>query len=157
MHWKVQENGCSWRSHFFLYTCIEGLSIWHVSKHFQHSNDTISKYFLKMLAVFSHPPFYINNVCLPKSNDSIPDHIQKNPKMFPFFEGAMGALNGTHINCAPTSAEHQACWNWKGGVLRIAVLCIFLIFSFCTSTVGGRCQDMLSLIVTSWLCNKNWT
>ena len=28
----------------FLYTCVTGLSIWHVGERFQHSNETISKY-----------------------------------------------------------------------------------------------------------------
>jgi hypothetical protein len=127
----------------FLYTCVTGLSIRHVGERFQRSNDTISKYFLKMLGVFSHPPFYTNNVCLPKSNDPIPDHIWKNPKFFPFFEGARGALDGTHINCAPTSAERQACRNRKGGVTQncLAVCSFDLLFLYVCSGWEGSAAD----------------
>ncbi|KIO14450.1 hypothetical protein M404DRAFT_90975, partial [Pisolithus tinctorius Marx 270] len=42
----------------FLYTCVTGLTIRHVGERFQRSNDTISRYFKKLLFIFSDPPFY---------------------------------------------------------------------------------------------------
>ncbi|KAJ7081525.1 hypothetical protein C8R44DRAFT_527075, partial [Mycena epipterygia] len=42
----------------FLYTCVTGLSIRHVGERFQRSNETISKYFRRVLIAVSSPPFY---------------------------------------------------------------------------------------------------
>ncbi|KIK21682.1 hypothetical protein PISMIDRAFT_84612, partial [Pisolithus microcarpus 441] len=42
----------------FLYMSITGLTIRHVGEHFQHSNETISQYFQKLLFIFSSSPFY---------------------------------------------------------------------------------------------------
>ncbi|KIN97277.1 hypothetical protein M404DRAFT_135861, partial [Pisolithus tinctorius Marx 270] len=49
----------------FLYTCVTGLTVRHVGEHFQWSNDTISRYFKKLLFIFSEPPFYITYVQFP--------------------------------------------------------------------------------------------
>ncbi|KIM61587.1 hypothetical protein SCLCIDRAFT_54529, partial [Scleroderma citrinum Foug A] len=42
----------------FLYTWVTGLSIRHVGERFQRSNDMISRYFRKMVAIFSSEPLY---------------------------------------------------------------------------------------------------
>ncbi|KIK24570.1 hypothetical protein PISMIDRAFT_645831 [Pisolithus microcarpus 441] len=46
----------------FLYTCVTGLTSRHVAERFQHSNNTISHYFKKMLFLFSDQPFYSTHV-----------------------------------------------------------------------------------------------
>ena len=52
----------------FLYISVTGLTIRHTGEQFQHSNDTISKYFHKMLFIFLSGPFYTDYVNLPDAN-----------------------------------------------------------------------------------------
>jgi hypothetical protein len=127
----------------FLYTCVTGLSTRHIDERFQRSNDTISKYFRKILVAFSSVPFYTNNVSLPKVSDPVPAHIHNNPKFFLFFGDAVGAMDGTHINCAPTAAERQASWNHKGGVTQNCLAaCMFdLQFVYMYSGWEGLAAD----------------
>ena len=52
----------------FLYMCMTGLTIHHTGECFQHSNNTISKSFQKMLIIFSSGPFYTIYVTLPDAD-----------------------------------------------------------------------------------------
>ncbi|KIO03811.1 hypothetical protein M404DRAFT_56054, partial [Pisolithus tinctorius Marx 270] len=76
---------------------MTGLSSWHIGEGFQHLTDTISQYFKQMLHAFSEGPIYTTYVHLPRVNSLIPSHIASNPKIFPYFKDAIGALDGTHI------------------------------------------------------------
>ena len=89
----------------FLYICVTGLSLIHVSKHFQQATGTTSKYFLKMLEFFSSPSFYNDCVRLPSVDTPVPSKIQNNPKFYPFFKDTLGAIDGTHINCCPSAVD----------------------------------------------------
>lgn len=102
----------------FLYTCVTGLSIQHVGERFQRSNDTISKFFMKILLTFSSPSFYAKNVYIPEANSPVPKYIQKNSDFFPFFKDAIGAIDGTHISCTPSASEHVASTNRRGAFTR---------------------------------------
>ena len=57
-----------------------------------------------MLVIFSSPPLYTNFIRLPKVGDPIPDNILDDPKLFPFFEDALGAIDGSHLNAFAASA-----------------------------------------------------
>ena len=59
-----------------------------------------------MLVIFSSPPLYTNFIRLLKVGDPIPDYILDDPKSFPFFEDALGAINGSHFN-AFTASDHN--------------------------------------------------
>ncbi|KIK27134.1 hypothetical protein PISMIDRAFT_93515 [Pisolithus microcarpus 441] len=48
----------------FLYTCVTGLPTRHIGERFQRSNDTVSKYFWKMVAIFASEPFYSKYISL---------------------------------------------------------------------------------------------
>ena len=79
-----------------------------------------------MLDIFSSTPFYTENVHLPWVGDAIPEEISENPKFFPFFRHAIGAIDGTHFNCTPTAAELQAAQDQKGCVTQnYLVACTF--------------------------------
>ncbi|KAJ7196952.1 hypothetical protein GGX14DRAFT_303302, partial [Mycena pura] len=93
--------------------CVTGLSIRHVGERFQHSNETISKYFRRVLHAIVSPPFYNHYVRLPSAGDPVPRPIRNNPKLFPFFEDAIGSMDGTHINCSPSAEDRQASRNRK--------------------------------------------
>ena len=71
-----------------------------------------------MLVIFLSPPFYTDYVHLPSADDPIPPYIKDNMKFFPFFEDAIGAIDGTHFACSPTAAEWAAARDYKGGVTQ---------------------------------------
>ena len=54
----------------FLYMSVTGLTIRHTGEHFQRSNETISKYFRRMLGIFSSEPFYTTYINLPDNDRS---------------------------------------------------------------------------------------
>jgi len=76
-----------------------------------------------MLNTFSSPPIYSKYVKLPRANDPIPPTIHNNPKFYPFFEGTIGAIDGTHIACTPSADERDACRNCKGFTSQNCLVC----------------------------------
>ena len=98
----------------FLYMSVTGLTIWHTGERFQQSNNTISKYFHKMLIIFSSAPFYTTYITLLNHNTPPSQRICYNPKLWPFFQHALGAIDGTHIACAPATNDCAAYQNRKG-------------------------------------------
>ncbi|KAJ3729920.1 hypothetical protein C8R42DRAFT_561220, partial [Lentinula raphanica] len=93
--------------------CVTGLSTRHVGERFQHANATISKYFVEVLQKLSAPGFYNRYVQLPAQDEPVPDFIRSNKKFFPFFKGALGAVDGTHITCIPSAAHRDLARNRK--------------------------------------------
>src|ERR1700720_1474411 len=69
------------------------------------------RYFLKMLVFFSSPLFNTDLVKLPCADLPVPPEIKNNPKLCLFFKDALGALDGTHINCCLSAVERQAAKN----------------------------------------------
>jgi len=144
---ELQEHGHTHSKHvtleeqlaIFLYACVTGLSIRHLGERFQRSNSTISKYafhlilcvtdsslsryFKKMLVIFSSPGIYTRYVRLPHANDPVHPSIQDNPKYYPFFKDAVGAIDGTHIACTPAAAERDAARNRKGFTSQNCLVC----------------------------------
>ncbi|KAH9172558.1 hypothetical protein EDB89DRAFT_1835298, partial [Lactarius sanguifluus] len=88
--------------------CVTGLSVQHLGERFQRSNETISKYFQKVLLAVSSGKFYNTYVQLPTATTTLSNYIAKNAKFFPFFQNALGALDETHINCSTTAADRHA-------------------------------------------------
>ena len=70
-----------------------------------------------MLDIFSSLPFYTENVYLPWLGDAIPE-IHEHFRFFPFFQNAIGAMDGTHFYCTPTVVEHQVAVDLKGCVTQ---------------------------------------
>ncbi|KAJ7321923.1 hypothetical protein DFH08DRAFT_618396, partial [Mycena albidolilacea] len=93
--------------------CVVGMSIRHIGERFQWSNETISKYFRRVLIALSSPLFYTHYVRLPCVGDPVPEAIAHDPRFFPFFEDAIGSMDGTHIDSAPPAADRQASRNRK--------------------------------------------
>lgn len=54
-------------------------------------------YFRKMLYIFSSHLFYTKHVCLPGVDDPVSSRIYNNPKFWPYFRDALGALDGAAI------------------------------------------------------------
>ncbi|KIN97258.1 hypothetical protein M404DRAFT_160930, partial [Pisolithus tinctorius Marx 270] len=87
----------------FLYMSVTGLTIRHVSEHFQWSNETISQYFCKMLFILLLSPFYSTCVKMPGADDIQPK-IRGDKRFWLYFKDAIGALDGSHI---------QLLWCWR--------------------------------------------
>jgi len=102
----------------------------------------ICRYFHKILDIFSSPPFYTQYLCLPK-NDKIHTHIQENPRFWPYFKDAIGALDGSHIHAAPSALEHNAYRNCKGFTLQNCLFaCDFdLFFTYALTGWEGSATD----------------
>jgi hypothetical protein len=71
-----------------------------------------------VLHAISSGPFYQKYVHLPAATDPIPEFIRTQPRFFPFFQGAIGAIDGTHFNCCPSAAERHAARNRKGAITQ---------------------------------------
>ena len=118
----------------FLYICVTGLTVHHVSEHFQHSSSIISWYFYvqsilrsshltdylvdtseKWWIFFSSLPFYMTYVQFPSGNN-IPAKIQWNSKFFLYFRDTIRAINGSHISIpiTPPALFHPLYHNCKG-------------------------------------------
>lgn len=96
-----------------------------------------------MLIFFSSPPFYTSYVRLPNENDPTPPEILNNPKFHPFFEDALGAIDGTHINCTPSAEQRQAARDRKGALTtNCLAACTFdMRFTYIFSGWEGSAPD----------------
>lgn len=96
-----------------------------------------------ILDAISTPPFYTNHVRLPTIHDPVPIEILSNPKLFPFFKDCLGAMDGTHINCCPSSEEHHLARDRKGGVTQNTLACcgFDLRFQYILSGWDGCAAD----------------
>ncbi|KIM50162.1 hypothetical protein SCLCIDRAFT_51422, partial [Scleroderma citrinum Foug A] len=83
---------------------VTNLSIRKVAERFQRSNETISRHDIIHLMDNYWLGFRTAYMQLP-SPDILSEHIKNNPKFFPFFKDALGAIDGTHIPCFPPAAE----------------------------------------------------
>ncbi|KAF8591197.1 hypothetical protein K439DRAFT_1269944, partial [Ramaria rubella] len=84
---------------------VTNLSNQHVGEHFQCSRDTISKCFNRILNAVTSLAFYNTFIQLPKASQLVEPYIANNPKFYPFFKDALGALDGTHISTCPPADE----------------------------------------------------
>lgn len=88
-----------------------------------------------MLIIFSSPPFYSKYVQLPRAGDPVSPHIRHNPKFWPYFHDALGAIDGSHIHCAPPSSQRGFFHNQKGFVSQNCLFgCSFslhFVYSLC--------------------------
>jgi hypothetical protein len=80
--------------------------------------DLTCRYFRRVLDVLSSPAFYNSNVKLPDANIPVPDFIRNNPKLYPFFSGAIGAMDGTHLQVSCSAEERHAARDRKGGLTQ---------------------------------------
>jgi hypothetical protein len=62
------------------------------------------RYLRKMLDIFASHPFYTTHTHLSITNAPVSSVIHNNPKCWPYFHNAIGAIDGSHI---PSSASHH--------------------------------------------------
>ena len=96
----------------------------------------ISSYFRRMLLAFSSHPFYTTNVRLPRADDPASPTIRENPKLWPYFKDALGALDGSHIHSSPPLNERAACRNRKGFLSQNCLFGCSFEFKFVYALTG---------------------
>jgi hypothetical protein len=97
-----------------------------------------------MLSIFSSAPFYTEFVHLPTEETPIPPEVYFNPRFYPFFDGALGAIDGTQINAGVVSAETAPLMrNRKGGITQnVLAVCTFdLRFLYVLTGIEGSAAD----------------
>ncbi|KAF8445604.1 hypothetical protein L210DRAFT_3310912, partial [Boletus edulis BED1] len=92
--------------------CVTGLTLRRVGERFQRSNDVISCYFKLTLDVLSSSPFYTKYI-VPPSGDTVASKIRQNPRFFPYFRDAIGAVDASHIPASAPSHKRSAYRNRK--------------------------------------------
>lgn len=97
-----------------------------------------------MIAI-SSPPFYSTHVQLPKAPDPTPEFISSNPLISPWFNQALGAMDGTHIACTPSAENRCTARNRKGWFSQNCLACVSwdLRFLYVTSGWEGSATDAL--------------
>lgn len=80
---------------------------------------------------------------LPDANSPTPPEIQKSHKFYPFFGGALGAIDGTHIRCTSSAADRDATRNRKGVLTQncLAACSFDLRFTYFLSGWEGSTHD----------------
>ncbi|KIK95954.1 hypothetical protein PAXRUDRAFT_139571, partial [Paxillus rubicundulus Ve08.2h10] len=81
------------------------------------------KYFNNIFNVFSHPNIYNKYVCLPHVDDPTPPEILHDPRFYPAFQSAIGAINGTHIICCPSAVERGTSCHREGFLSQNCLVC----------------------------------
>ena len=92
---------------------------------------------------FSSPLFYTQYVHLPPDGTPTPPIILNNSKYYPFFKNALGAIDGTHINCSASAEMCQAAHDRKSGITQncLAICGFDMIFYHIFSGWDGSAAD----------------
>jgi DDE superfamily endonuclease len=82
-------------------------------------------------------------VRLPDADSPTPPEILNSPKFHPFFDCALGAIDGIHIQCHSSAADRDAMRNRKGVLTQnCLVACSFdLRFTYFLSGWEGSVAD----------------
>jgi len=101
-------------------------------------------------------PIYQSYVWLPNADDLTPLKILQNPKYYPYFADAIGAINSTHIPCHPDGKECNAARNRKGTLTQnCLVACMFnMSFLYVLSGWEGSVADA-RVYYNAWIKDFN--
>jgi hypothetical protein len=101
-----------------------------------------NRVFNRVLDLLVAKKFYGRYIKLPSSNE-IPPEIRDNPKLYPFFEGCLGALDGTHIDTFVPDNALPRYRNRKGGISQnVLAACTFdMRFCYILSGWEGSATD----------------
>jgi hypothetical protein len=96
-----------------------------------------------MLDIFSSHPFYTTHVRIPTADTPVSTQIRHNPKRWPYFKDAIGAIDGSHIHAFPPASERHLYHNRKGFVSQNCLFsCDFdLQFTFALTGWEGSVTD----------------
>ncbi|KAF0702591.1 hypothetical protein AaE_015832 [Aphanomyces astaci] len=136
----------------FLYVVGHAASSRQAQERFQRSGWTVTQ---SMNEVLSAMVRLYPTVMRPPGS-SIPWEIHSNPKMFPFFKGCVGALDGTHVPAIPPPSGAKPFRNRKGYMSQnILAACTFdLKFTYVLAGWEGSASD--GRVLEDALLNKGF-
>jgi len=102
---------------------------------FQRSGATISRVFNKVLDAITM--LYPTIVTQP-NGDTIPLRIRKDPKMFPYFKGCIGAADGTHIRAHIAESDAVRFRSRKERSVKMCWGYVHLMSCSATCYQGGK-------------------
>jgi len=146
----------------FLYIIVTNLSNRKVAERFQRSGNTISKYHYLSLNLLTATDFYLFIRCFnlilnsvtspafyniyikqPTLTTPLDPYIANNPKFYPFFQDALGAIDGTHICARPPASARARYRNHKSGLSQNVLAATTFNMHFCYILSGweGSASD----------------
>ena len=96
-----------------------------------------------MVDAFSFAPFYTKYVKLPATDDPPSLFFKDNPKTWPFFQQALGAIDGSHLPFYPPASEREVYRNRKGFCSQNGLFCctFSLYFTYALTGWEGSSSD----------------
>ena len=79
----------------------------------------------------------------PEANDPIHSRIRNDPKFFPYFQDAIGALDGTHVPAIVTAQFQDVHRNRKGWISQnvLGVVDFDMLFTYVLTGWEGQAHD----------------
>ncbi|XP_026429150.1 protein ALP1-like [Papaver somniferum] len=123
-----------------------------LQERFQHSGETISRYFNEVLRAIME---LSNELIKPPSFSEAPAEILNNSKYFPWFKDCIGAIDGTHIKVIVPLSQQTPYFNRNGNILQnVMAVCSFdLKFTYIYAGWEGSAND--SRILWETLSNRS--
>ncbi|XP_062080978.1 uncharacterized protein LOC133785779 [Humulus lupulus] len=106
----------------FLFTLGHGAGNRLTQERFQHSGETVSRYFNKVLDVLCHMSVDVLKPPDPEFKD-VPEEILKDSRYMPHFKNCIGAIDGVHVN-AIIPPEDQVPFVGRKGIPTQNVMAI---------------------------------
>ena len=109
---------------------------------FQHSGETISRVIHRVLKACLN--LAMENIKpLDPEVQSCRPKIQKDPRYYPYFKDAIGAIDGTHVQCVVSQAERERYIGRKGyPTQNIMAVCDWdMCFTFVLAGWEGTAHD----------------
>lgn len=137
----------------FLRIVAHGDSYRTAAEFFQHSLETVSRCFHKVLdAIETLSEVFI---ILPDEQSRCPQQIRKNRNFYPFFKGAIGAIDGTHIPAFVEEENQNRYRNRKNFISQNVMAAVDFNRQFVHVVTGweGSAADMRLLRFAVEECN----
>lgn len=119
----------------FLYMMRTNQPIRQVAERFQRSNDTVHRSFYRVLWAILSDDFRTFYLHMPDQN-AVQHSIVNNPKFYPFFKDAIGAIDGTLIRAYPPEEEAARHRDRKGGITQNVLAACTFDMRFCYVLTG---------------------
>lgn len=96
-----------------------------------------------MTIIFSSQPFYGRYVQRSTPDDPVSPNIYNNSKLWPFFQGCLGAIDGSHMPISPPTALQSLYRNRKGFLSQNCLfICNFtMLFTYILTGWEGSATD----------------
>jgi hypothetical protein len=129
--------------YIFLFIVSQGAANRTTQERFQHSGETISRNFLKVLhALETLSEDYIQLI-EPEEYEDCVTEISQNPKFYPYFKDCIGAIDGSLIPVSVSAAQKESYLCRKGFTAQnvLAVVSFDLTFQFVLAGWEGTAHD----------------